>query len=243
MAKKNLPNIPIYIGDWERDCNVLSLESEAAWMRIVFKLWTKGKQNSIKMPAKSLQNLWRCDETKMKEIINDLQFNDIADISVTEGFVEFTCRRFVKENELSKVRSNAAKQKQRVSKPDAKSGQIPDTDNESEIETKDVDKGELEKKKQQYLERRYFTNDELNRVFNLWTYACEFEVEPAKRKKFGQSALESMAMKLNCQPVDRSIEQVSQSLNGGWVNLRPLQDEGKKKDPPTISKRPKRSWD
>lgn len=109
MAKKNLPNIPIYIGDWERDCNVLSLESEAAWMRIVFKLWTKGKQNTIKMPTKSLQNLWRCDSNKMTEILDDLIFNEIADIVITERFVEFTCRRFVKENELSEIRSKARK--------------------------------------------------------------------------------------------------------------------------------------
>src|SRR5690606_10630769 len=107
--KKNLPNIPIYIGDWERDCNVLSLESEAAWMRIVFKLWTKGKQNSIKMPTKSIQNLWRCSEDKMHEILNDLIFNEIAEIKVDKEFIECSCRRFVKENNLSEIRSKASK--------------------------------------------------------------------------------------------------------------------------------------
>lgn len=114
MSKKNLPHIPIYIGDWERDCNVLSLESEAAWMRIVFKLWTKGKQNTIKMPAKSLQNLWRCGEEKMQDILNDLTYNEICEITHQQGFVEFTCRRFVKENHLSEIRSNAAKSKNKV---------------------------------------------------------------------------------------------------------------------------------
>ena len=59
MTKKNLPNIPLYIGDWEKDCNVLSLESEAAWLRIVFKMFTNGKQSTYKLPTKGLQNLCR----------------------------------------------------------------------------------------------------------------------------------------------------------------------------------------
>jgi len=132
MAKKNLPNIPIYIGDWERDCNVLSLESEAAWMRIVFKLWTKGKQNTIKIPTKSLQNLWRCSEEKMNEILEDLIFNEIAEITVNSSSVEFTCRRFVKENEISKIRSRAAKGEKKESKKKAKPKQ---TSNKNEQNT------------------------------------------------------------------------------------------------------------
>ena len=137
--KKNLPNIPIYIGDWERDCNVLSLESEAAWMRIVFKLWTKGKQNSIKMPTKSIQNLWRCSEDKMHEILNDLIFNEIAEIKVDKEFIEFSCRRFVKENNLSEIRSKASKgnknsiKKEKIYKQKVnKKTQNTDIDNENE---------------------------------------------------------------------------------------------------------------
>lgn len=116
-TKSNLPNIPIYIGDWERDCNVLSLESEAAWMRIIFKLWSKGKQSTYKIPTKSLQNLWRCSESKMLEILDELIFNEIAEISMNERFIEFTCRRFKKENDLSKKRSEAvSKRKDRKEK-------------------------------------------------------------------------------------------------------------------------------
>lgn len=144
--KKNLPNIPIYIGDWERDCNVLSLESEAAWMRILFKLWTKGKQNSIKIPTKSLQNLWRCSGEKMNEILNDLIYNEIAEISISTGFVEFTCRRFVKENAISEIRSKASKGVKSSNKSQTKAKQKPnkneqnsenDNDYVNEIEVKD----------------------------------------------------------------------------------------------------------
>jgi len=109
MTKNNLPHIPLYIGDWEKDCNVLSLESEGAWLRIIFKMFSKGKQSKIKIPTKSLQNLWRCSAESVQEIIDDLMFNDICDIDVEGNFTEFTCRRFVKENKLSKTRSEARK--------------------------------------------------------------------------------------------------------------------------------------
>ena len=109
MTKNNLPHIPLYIGDWEKDCNVLSLESEGAWLRIIFKMFSKGKQSNIKIPTKSLQNLWRCSAESVQEIIDDLMFNDICDIEVEGNFTEFTCRRFVKENKLSKTRSEARK--------------------------------------------------------------------------------------------------------------------------------------
>jgi len=154
--KKNLPNIPIYIGDWERDCNVLNLESEASWMRIVFKLWTKGKQNTIKMPAKSLQNLWRCSEEKMQEILNDLIYNEICLIAVDAGFIEFTCRRFVKENKLSEIRSEAAKSTKEESKPLAKAKQKAskieqNTDYENENESVIKSSIKIKKVKIKYL--------------------------------------------------------------------------------------------
>jgi uncharacterized protein YdaU (DUF1376 family) len=142
---KNLPNIPIYIGDWERDCNVLSLESEAAWMRIVFKLWTKGKQNSIKIPTKSLQNLWRCSNQKVEEILQDLIFNEIAEITTHTGFVEFTCRRFVKENKLSEIRSQASKGNKKFEKETTKPKQnLNKNEQNTENENESVIKNEIE---------------------------------------------------------------------------------------------------
>jgi len=89
MTKKNLPNIPIYIGDWERDCNVLSLESEAAWMRIVFKMWTAGQKHSYRIPLSGLKNLWRCSLGDVYEILNELKRENISNISEDGQFVIF----------------------------------------------------------------------------------------------------------------------------------------------------------
>lgn len=109
--KKNLPNIPIYIGDWERDCNVLSLESEMAWMKIIFKLHLSGKQNIYKTSTKALQILWKSTPEKVLEILEELRFENICEISEITGGYEFLCRRNKKENDISKIRSEAVSER------------------------------------------------------------------------------------------------------------------------------------
>ena len=81
------------------------------------------------------------------------------------------------------------------------------------------------------VEHKYFQSDELNEVFSKWLYACANEVKPAIRKAHGQSAIEALAMKLNCLPVDTAIKQVRQSLENGWVTLRPVDESKLKPDP------------
>jgi uncharacterized protein YdaU (DUF1376 family) len=139
--KKNLPNIPLYIGDWEKDCNVLSLEAEAAWLRIIFKMFTNGKQSTYKIPTKGLQNLWRCGAEKVSEIIQELTDFDICEINNDGRFTEFTSRRFKRENEISETRSNAVKSRysdtndlQNVYKTSTKHLQTPEIEIENNID-------------------------------------------------------------------------------------------------------------
>lgn len=146
MTKKNLPNIPIYIGDWERDCNVLSLESEAAWMRIIFKMWIGGKQSIYKLPTKGLQNLWRCNAEKVKEIVEELTDYNICEVTINGRFTEFKSRRFEKENVISKKRSKAVSNRYNKTidnKPSTKHIQITENENESDIENEDEIKSEI----------------------------------------------------------------------------------------------------
>ena len=84
MSKKNLPNIPIYIGDWERDCNVLSLECEMAWMKIVFKMHLSGKQ-SFKVSRQGLINLWKTDNKNSLLIIDSLIKNNLCLVKLING--------------------------------------------------------------------------------------------------------------------------------------------------------------
>ena len=77
----------------------------------------------------------------------------------------------------------------------------------------------------------FFQSEELNDVFSKWLYACANEVKMSVRKAHGQSAIEALAMKLNTMPVDKAIRQVRQSLENGWVTLRPLNEVESKLTP------------
>ena len=145
MSKKNLPYIDLYTGDWIKDCSILSCKAEGAWLRIVMKLHSKGKQSSIKIPTKSLQNLWSMDESEMNETLKELELNEICDISYHTGFIELTSRRFKKENEISEIRSKARKSAYEKKKIDSNKNQKEikilqntdndiDTDNDIEID-------------------------------------------------------------------------------------------------------------
>jgi len=143
MSKKNLPNIPLYIGDWERDCNVLSLETEMAWMKIIFKMHLNGKQSTYKTSTKGLQILWKSNAEKCQEIIDELLFNEIGGISVIEGGYIFYSRRLEKEESISKVRSEAVKNRYKNDKSSTNPLQnsnktLQNTDNDNDIDYDNV---------------------------------------------------------------------------------------------------------
>lgn len=146
--KKNLPYIPLYTGDWEKDCNVLSLSAEAAWLRIIFKMFNNGKQSTYKVSTKALQNLWRVPEELVISIIEELEDNNICGIDRTEKYVIFTSRRYEKENIISDVRRKAVSQRkdrtnglQASYKKDTNT--LHNTENENEYEYEDKDDNEF----------------------------------------------------------------------------------------------------
>lgn len=155
MTKKNLPNIPLYIGDWEKDCNVLSLEAEAAWLRIIFKMFTNGKQSTYKIPKTGLQRLWRKPEEIVNEILQELTDYNICEIKIDGRFIEFTSRRYQRENEISEIRREAVSNRedrqnstndlQKPYKKDTKDVQNTEIDNE--IDNKNDNKNEFDPQK------------------------------------------------------------------------------------------------
>lgn len=230
MSKKNLPNIPIYIGDWERDCNVLSLEAEAAWMRIIFKLWTKGKQNSIKIPTKSLQNLWRCSKETMHEILDDLIYNEIAEISMNERFITFTCRRFVKENRISEVRSQAGKSSKKSSKEktkpkqnESKSEQNTDYDNDNDNEIENKEDGGLgeETNSEIFLNLANLKNQMLNEI--SWRDALIRnirEVVPEFNTEYFHSYLEQFLKQIENDGEEEKTVKDTKKHFSRWLNIQ-----------------------
>lgn len=140
--KKNLPYIPLYTGDWEKDCNVLSLESEAAWLRIIFKMFNSGKQSVYKIPTKALQNLWRVNTEKMNDILQELTDNDICGIEREERFITFTSRRYERENAISEIRRQAVAQ--RKDRKSNKKNDTNDLQNAYKTDTNNVQNAEIE---------------------------------------------------------------------------------------------------
>lgn len=156
MTKKNLPNIPLYVGDWEKDCNVLSLKSEAAWLRIIFKMHNNGKQSSYKIPTKGLQNLWRCSLDEVKEILEEFEDYNICEVNTDGRYTTLTCRRYLKENKTSQSRRVAvSKRKDRnsVLQNDNKQDTniLQNTENENESDNDIIDKSKSFEKSEKLL--------------------------------------------------------------------------------------------
>lgn len=130
-----VPYIPLYIGDWEQDTNCLSLEAEAAWLKIIFKMFKNEKSGIYKTSTKALQNLWKCSDFVMQNLIQELRDNNICGLEETGGYVVFTNRRMVREVEISKKRTKAVQNRyKRSTNTPTKDLQNPEYENEYDIE-------------------------------------------------------------------------------------------------------------
>lgn len=102
------PYIPLYIGDWEQDTNMISLEAEGGWLKIVFKMFKdRDKTGVYKISTKALQNLWRKSGQEIKEIISELKENDVCIIEEKDSVYTFKNRRMMRQKHISTVRSDA----------------------------------------------------------------------------------------------------------------------------------------
>mgnify|MGYP001565935886 CR=1 FL=1 len=102
------PYIPLYIGDWEQDTNMLSLEAEGGWLKIIFKMFKdESKSGVYKISTKALQNLWRKTGQETGDIIKELQDANICIIESLNGSVVFKNRRMMRQKEISIKRTKA----------------------------------------------------------------------------------------------------------------------------------------
>jgi uncharacterized protein YdaU (DUF1376 family) len=163
MAK--VPYIPLYIGDWEQDTNCLSLKAEAAWLKIIFKMWKNDKSGIYKTPTKALQNLWKCSAADISEIISELIENDICNIEEIEGGAGFIFknRRMIKAKKISRTRSEAVQSRYKPStNTSTKTIQNAEYDNEYDNEIREdkegpEGKGEIKTDPGAFLVPRMFT--------------------------------------------------------------------------------------
>lgn len=101
------PYIPLYIGDWEKDTNMLSLEAEGGWMKIIFKMFQNGKTGIYTISTKALQNLWKKSKPEIEEIIDELKHANVCIIEHHEKSYTFKNRRMMRQYEISGIRSKA----------------------------------------------------------------------------------------------------------------------------------------
>lgn len=101
------PYIPLYIGDWEKDTNMLSLEAEGGWLKIIFKMFQNGKTGIYKISTKALQNLWRKSKSETEDIVEELIDANVCIIEVNEKEYVFKNRRMMRQKDISIKRSNA----------------------------------------------------------------------------------------------------------------------------------------
>jgi len=98
-----------YIGDWEQDLNACSLQTEAAWLKIIVKMFKDNSSGVYKTSTKRLQNLWKCSTNDVTNIIQELKEENICNISIDGESIVFVNRRMIKDKEISKIRREAVK--------------------------------------------------------------------------------------------------------------------------------------
>jgi hypothetical protein len=175
--------------------------------------------------------------------LGDEEFKDLMRLKIIQRTVDgFLIIKFLDEQyedciDISKVRSKAAKArwgKASEVQDDANAMQMDANamqDNADKIREDENRLDDIRKDQKEKATHSFFQSQELNEVFSKWLYACANDVKPAIRKARGQSAIEALAVKLNCLPVDTAIKQVRQSLENGWVTLRPVDESKLKPDP------------
>ncbi len=133
-----MPYIPLYIGDWEKDTNCLTLEAEGALLKLIFKMWDAPEKGRLIVGFFQLSILLKKSEENAKKIVSELHENGILNVEFLENNkVKFESRRLLKElskslamrdNGLKGGRPKKQEKKQIKSKSKAKAKQIPDND-------------------------------------------------------------------------------------------------------------------
>jgi hypothetical protein len=95
---------------------------------------------------------------------------------------------------------------------------VSDNDNDSDsVSVNDI--YPKKDKQEKNASRLYFDDEILNDVFSKWLKMCK-----EKGKPYPLTSIEALQMKLTSQSTTKSINQVRQSLEKGWLNLRPFDE-------------------
>jgi hypothetical protein len=115
MAKKDLPAMPLYIGDWKKDpiVQMMSTDDEGIYLRILMLMWESDKRgylliNGSKVDENTLAEMIHLDNQRLTMWLTKYQ-NTFHIFGNTPEGVLFS-RKHIKLVELSEKRKNAGKQ-------------------------------------------------------------------------------------------------------------------------------------
>lgn len=112
-----LPYIPLYVGDWVKDTNIISIEAEGALIRLTFKLWNSSTRGRVIYSLRQLTILFKKSEKETNDIISELKEADVLNIEFHEhGMVKIESRRMLKAAAISATNSQNASKKSNIKK-------------------------------------------------------------------------------------------------------------------------------
>ena len=161
----SIPYMKFYIGDWEQDLNACSLQTEAAWLKVVVKMFKDQESGIYKTTTKRLQRIWKCSTNDVQEIIEELKDEMVCGIEINGDDVVFKNRRMLKAKGISKIRSDAVQNRYKTSTKGI---------------TKEVQNPEYEYEHDNEYENNNVGVPNLKEQINL----CEFIFEKFLKKKY-----------------------------------------------------------
>lgn len=228
MSKQ--PYIPLYIGDWERDTNCLSLEAEGALLKLIFKMWDSTNKGKLEFSFNQLSILLKKSEENTRKIVSELHENGTLDIEfIGKDRVKFESRRILKdiaksliyrENGSKGGRPVKAKQKLTKSKSKAKVKLITDNDIDNDIESDNVfEKGKSGKAEKNQLIDLIPSSWPVSEFTPLWS---DYILGRKQRKR----PLTENAAKINLQQLVRTFPmwpdakaRMEKVVGSGWLTF------------------------
>jgi uncharacterized protein YdaU (DUF1376 family) len=220
-----LPYIPLYVGDWLKDTDCISLECEGALLKLIFKMWeSKEKGILLSISFSQLSILFKKSEEITRNIIAEMHENNILDIEfMPENRVKIQSRRMVREaNKSLKLSENGkkggrpAKEKKQIeskTKANSKAKQklLHDIDNDIEVDN------EYENKE------KMFSENFINSTWQKWKDYRAGIKKPIKLKVSEDAAIKQLyGFSNGNESTAKAI--IEKSIANGWQGLFELKE-------------------
>lgn len=137
------PYIPFYVGDYLKDTRALPLSVRGAWVDMILFMWDNPVRGELIGTIEEVARMIGCDKDEARFALDLLKQKKTADIELlSTGEFKIVSRRMKRDAEISEKRSIAGKNGVKAKfantfaqpKGKAKTKQIPDIENDNEVE-------------------------------------------------------------------------------------------------------------